>query len=322
MRLADTLRFRGPSPIDRLTARLSRGREEAFPLVLHRRRIYILPTRFGVFFSALLMVMLLASLNYNNNLSLLLTFLLGGMLLMATLGTYRNLAGTRIESCSASPVFAGEAATVRLVVTNPGGQRRCMLRARLDGNERAFDMDPHDTSEPTLKLATRRRGWQAVPRIRLYTLFPVGFFHAWSWLNRPGRVLVYPAPETDAPPLPLNASRATGEPGMSGDEFAGLREYRTGDPLRLIAWKALARTEELISKEFHTPGRGRLWFDFSTLGGLSTEARLARLTRWVLVAHARHRAYGLKLPGRVIPPGSGERHYRQCLRTLALFEHP
>jgi hypothetical protein len=50
---------------------------ELLPLELARRRIYIVPTGFGLGFGVLLLVMLLGALNYANNAALLLTCLLG-----------------------------------------------------------------------------------------------------------------------------------------------------------------------------------------------------------------------------------------------------
>ncbi|NEK64964.1 MAG: DUF58 domain-containing protein, partial [Xanthomonas perforans] len=53
--------------IGRRLSLLARPRgAEALPIVLDRRRIYVLPTRFGLFVTALLLAMLLGALNYNN----------------------------------------------------------------------------------------------------------------------------------------------------------------------------------------------------------------------------------------------------------------
>jgi hypothetical protein len=61
----------------RLPALTRYRRPESLPIELHRRRIYIVPSGFGIGFSVLLLVMLVGALNYANNAALLLTCLLG-----------------------------------------------------------------------------------------------------------------------------------------------------------------------------------------------------------------------------------------------------
>jgi uncharacterized protein (DUF58 family) len=53
---------------------------------------------------------------------------------------------------------------------------------------------------------------------------------------------------------------------------------------------------------------------------LSFEQRLSRLAGWVLAAEQAGAAYGMRLPGMDLAPGSGEVHRSACLQALAL--HP
>ena len=71
--------------LDTRVARWIRRRqgEDQLPVTLGRRRLYILPTRAGIAFGALLLLMLLAGLNYANSLALFLTFLLAAFALFA-----------------------------------------------------------------------------------------------------------------------------------------------------------------------------------------------------------------------------------------------
>lgn len=304
---------------ERLPKLLPGGERDHLPVVLHRKRIYILPTRHGVFFAALLLVMLLGALNYNNNLALLLTYLLSGLLLMATFHTYRNLAGLEIASCSANPVFAGSDATVKLVLKNSQARWRCMVRVHLVETDYAITVAPEDQVNLVMKQGTATRGWQSVSRIRLYSIFPLGFFCAWSWLDDAAAVLVYPRPEPGSPPLPRSQKAEHGAIAGESDELKGFRPYRPGDPMRLIGWKALARTDQLWSKEFEGREVGQLWFDFNELNELDLESRLSRLARWIQDAEAQKLSYGLILPDQTLAPAKGEHHYHRCLRALALF---
>lgn len=303
----------------RLPRLIPGGGSERLPLTLHRRRIYILPTRYGVFFGFLVFVMLLGSLNYNNNLALLLTFLLGGVMLIAPVHTYRNLAGLRVVSCQAPPVFCGRDALFALLLANAGDAPRVTIRGWNGESEDRTTVGPGGEAPLRLMRHASRRGRVSAGRVRLYTEYPLGLFHAWTWLDEPGSTLVYPRPGPRGLPLPPPGGR--GRSGMTrqeDDEFTGIRDYRPGDPARRIAWKALARTDQLMSKVYEAPAGDTLWLDFQEAAG-DTEARLSALTRWILDAEAANLRYGLRLPGETIPPGRREAHRDRCLRALALF---
>lgn len=304
----------------RLPRLLPGGRSEGLPTTLHRRRIYILPTRYGMFFGVLVFVMLLGSLNYNNNLALMLTFLLGGMLLIAPVHTYRNLTGLQILSCQAAPVFAGQRARFVLLLANPGNRFRSTIRGWNGEDEDRASVEAGGEARLTLGRRARRRGRLGAGRIRLFTEYPVGLFHAWTWLDEPGGTLAYPRPAEQGLPLPAPGGTARkGRPREEEEDFSGIREYRHGDPARRIAWKALARTDELMSKVYTAPTGDTLWLDFADAGG-DTEARLSILARWILDAEARNVRYGLRLPNQIIQPGRRIAHQERCLRALALHD--
>ena len=98
-RATTTLRTRLLALAERRLPALTRLKQpETLPIRLDRHRIYVLPTRFGILFSAVLLVMLLGALNYNNNPALLLTCLLGGVAINSMLGAFRNLDGLALRS--------------------------------------------------------------------------------------------------------------------------------------------------------------------------------------------------------------------------------
>ena len=159
-----------------------------------------------------------------------------------------------------------------------------------------------------------------VGRLTLSTEYPFGMFRAWSVLNPDQSLLVYPAPEPGAPPLPRGESRdGHARPTPGGDDWQGLREFRTGDARRLVAWKASARHDRLLVKEFASPVADELLLDFERLGSLPNEQRIARLTRWVLDAARLQTPFTLVVPGQRIGPGYDAHHVERCLRELALL---
>jgi len=290
---------------------------------LSRRNIYILPSRDGLFFAVVLILMLIGSINYNNSLGYLLCFLLGSLSIVTILHTYKNLYRLEITMGEIKPVFCAQDLHIPLTINNLGGPARRALRFDFpDGEIPAI----HDIAADTqanimLRCKTHRRGVMKLERLRISCRFPLGLFQTWSILNFVQTALVYPHP-ADADRLPPEHSEqghGDGCQGQGSGDFTGLRNYHPGDSLRHIHWKALAKGQGLLSKQFAGENTRELWLDWRSLPQLDSEARLSQLTRWVVDAHKNGIAYGLWIPGTEITPDRGGAHRHHCLRLLAEF---
>jgi uncharacterized protein (DUF58 family) len=292
-------------------------------VVLVQRRIFILPARPGVAFAFVLLLMLVGSINYSLSLGFVLTFLLGSVGFTAMLHTFRNLAGLRIKAGRTAPVFAGETARFAVCLHNPTKSRRYSIV--LTGNKseaEVVDIGAGESVIATAAVPATKRGLLSPGRLTLHTRFPVGLYYAWSYIEPEAHCIVYPRPAPPGLPLP----RPAGAPGEGGgpengsDDFSGLRQYQPGDSARHIAWKAVAREDVLLTKQFSGRARAEVWLCLELLPRqLDLEAKLSHVTRWVLDAHASGIAYGLKLPGGDIGIGWGEAHRDRCLEALALL---
>lgn len=298
---------------------------EPTPVELGQRRVYILPTRHGIFIAGLLLVMLLGAINYNTSLGYGLVFLLAGLGVIAILHTYRNLLHLSIDIGRIPPVFAGDTLQVPVLLHNRLPASRYAIRAHFAGEGSAsIDIEAATTTTLHIGHLCPQRGLHALPRLTLHTVYPLGWFHAWAHVQAERRFLVYPKPVRHHE-LPRETSyhlNVTGYRGHGSDDFAGLRSYHPGDSLRHIHWKTVARGQGLYTKQFGGDRADELWLDWDALPDLDTEARLSCLTQWVIDAQAANYSYGLRLPGRVIALGSGPAHHQQCLEALALFARP
>jgi len=309
----------------RISDRIFRARiPEAPPVVLSQRRIFIIPTRTGYFFAFVLVLLLIASVNYNLSLGFLLTFLLASMGSMSMLHTFRNLVRLSITPGKTEPAFAGDVAQFHCVMQNPGSARFSVgvKRAKLRYAEAAFgDIAPGTSTNLTLGVMAEARGHLPCGRLEIFTEYPVGLFHAWSYVDFGMTCLVYPKPDSGGGALPISAKGDGGGnmPVPGDEEFQSLRAYRPGDTLRQIAWKALAREQGLLVKEFGSTTSADLWLDYAALEGLGIEQRLSRLTWWVMEAERALVPYGLRLPNRTIAPSTGRQHRDSCLESLALY---
>ena len=302
--------------------RLARPRQpEALPVTLDRRRIYVLPTGFGLFLGALLAVMLLGALNYNNNPALLLALVLATTALASALHAHLQLAGLRLQALSAEPVAAGTPLRLRLALARGDKRPRRGVQISLDAASACVDLHHGEQAEADLWLPTQQRGWLPLQRIRLSTVQPLGLVRGWSWVWPSTPLLVYPAPERNAPPLPESGDASTRtRPDPLGDELQQLRPYRHGDARRAIAWKHSARRDNLLVREHERATGSDLLLDWYALPSLPHEHRIARLARWVDEAEREGRRYRLRLPNQpTLGPALGDAHRHLCLRALALM---
>ncbi|WP_326542748.1 DUF58 domain-containing protein [Pseudorhodoferax sp.] len=291
--------------------------------LLTQRNLYILPTRAGLMLAATVLVLLLASINYQLNLGYLLTFLLAGCALVGMHVGHATLRGLQLHLLPPEPQFLGSGSTLTLELASTRKTPRHGISAGLpDKAGHAYvDVPAGGRSQVHVAFAPTRRGLHALPTLTLETRFPMGAFRVWTLWRPAAQLLVYPQPEPHPPPLPGGEPRGGGalaRHAASSGEFDGVRAYRRGDPLKLVVWKKAAKAGELVSRDSQQAQRHQLWLDLALAGGHDREQRLARLCAWVLQADRLELEYGLRLPGLELQPASGEAHKRRCLEALAL----
>jgi uncharacterized protein (DUF58 family) len=295
---------------------------DVLPVTLERRRLYILPTGAGAAFGALLLLMLVAGLNYGNNLALFLTFLLAAVALIAMQQCHRNLLGLTVLAASARAVFARSTGVLEITLANSGrAARPCVAAALPERAEVAADLPARAERRLELALPAERRGVVRVERLRLATTHPFGLFRAWTWMHTDIEMTVYPRPAGSLP-MPAESgvrSGARARVGSGADEWVGLRPFRDGDSPRQVNWKAYAREAPLLVKEYSPTGSELRLFELAALSNPDLEARLAQLARWVVDAEAQGERYGLRLPGVALQPDRGPEHRHRCLAALARF---
>jgi uncharacterized protein (DUF58 family) len=293
---------------------------EPLPVHITRKRIYVLPTGFGLFVGLMLVTMLVGGLNYNNNPALLLVFLLAGIANNSLVHAHLILSGITLVSMHAEPVFAGQALKLKLRFEGAGKRKRPGLQLLAGQAQALFQLAPDGETEVTLELPTSRRGWLETGRIRLSTLWPLGLARAWSWLRPAERMLVYATPAAGSPPLPESLGDGDSPRTRAhGEQPHHLRDYRAGDMPRQIAWKASARFDKLLVREYESAVARDIVLDWQAVGGLPYEQKISRLARWVLEAERSGSRYALRLPALQLPPGRGPEHRHACLRALALL---
>jgi uncharacterized protein (DUF58 family) len=280
-------------------------------------------------FAALLFVlgaMWYAASSQNSAAIYLLLFLLAAVFLVSIPRTLINLAGVTVRVESAKPTFAGDDVCLPLEIMNNSRATRYGIEAVLpdaDKTRERLDYIPRESAARlTLRFSAQRRGEHKIENLDLTSCYPLGFVRASKRFVSNQTYLVYPKPAGN-PPLPTNRSRfpdSWAQQGIGpGDDFAGVRAYVRGESQRHIDWKAVARGQPLMTKQFAAETKGAVYLDFFELQHADVEDRLSQLTLWVIEAERARQPYGLRIPGTEISPALGQMHFHSCLRALSLF---
>jgi len=301
---------------------LGRGAPDVGTVTLDRNKVFILPTAHGLVLAAVLLVMLVGSINYNNNLGLTFTFLTSGVMLMSMLHGYRNLAGLSFRVGRVEPVFAGQRAEFSMCIVNAGERGRYSLAMHNGRDSRTMvDVAGNTTVCVKLEKPAPRRGMLPLGRVAVETRYPLGMFRAWSYLEPVVFCPVYPQPlrHRSLPDTGEGDGEGSRAHGVGSDDFVGLRAYRPGDSPRQIYWKSVAQGMEPQTKEFSGVSGAELSLRWQDLSAPGVEARLSQMCRWLLDAEISGCRYGMRIPGSHFPPGRGQRHQAQCLQALAEY---
>ncbi len=307
--------------IDGLRAWAARrhGRD-SLPITISRRRIYILPTRVGLMLAFTLAAMLIAGLNYNSNLGLAFAFLAVSIALVTMHHCNRILLGLKVDAAVEVDAFAGREAELHFVVDNDSDVDRCDVEIRCAAGSGMRTVAARSSESICVAVPAPRRGVLRLEQFELRTRHPFGWFHAWTYVQGLLTVHVAPLPRgSRILPSAAGAGSASRSETRGDEDFAHLRAYEPGVPLKHMAWKVLARGGEAAVRSYTGSAAQPEWLEWSALADQDPENRLSQLCLWVLESDAAQRLYGLRLPGTEIPLGSGAAHRIACLRALAAF---
>lgn len=290
-------------------------------ITLNQRSIFIFPSKTGLAFCALLILLLLLGINYQNALIYGLTFMLISILLITILHTFRNLSGLTLELIASLPSFVGEDIEFQIKVSKPTHSYRDDIQLSWPSSLKQHARLDHLTTDTVhLFIPAQQRGWQQPGRLLVETLYPLGLIRAWTWVDFGAKAIVYPQPIFGSK---LNISSVAKEDGHSGeiigsDDFHQMRCYKEGDPLKHIAWRSYARTDQLMVKEFSSNQSNDVMLDWFQLAG-DSESRLSHLTGLAIEATRDNIEFGLRLPSKDILPACGQPHLNSVLKELALY---
>lgn len=288
----------------------------------HLRNIYIVPTLSGLGLLGVMLLALIAAINFQNSMIYMVCFWLGSLLVINILYTFRNLSGLRIALQGVDPCFAGQNCRVRLLASSH--HRKEAIYTGWKAHDLAeIELTHAQSCEVTVSYPAPTRGYLKPPRLDVLTRYPTGLTVAWAYARLDIKAIVYPKPELMGTHSRAKQSSVEAEDGRElkngVDDFSGMQRYQAGDSLHRVHWAKYAQTRTLYTKNFVDYQHHDLWLNWDDLPSGSVEQRLSHLCARVLALSAEAQTYGLKIPGKIIETGNGDAQRKLCLTALALF---
>lgn len=278
-------------------------------LKLGHRSLYIIPSRFGALWIAAAGLLLLVAIQTGSNSTLLLAFLMLGLMLLAMFLTHDTLQGLTLRCAQPSPAFAGESGDYPLRLESSTARPRCSLRVQ--GHPVVVcDCIAAGTTTLALSWVAKHRGWQLPPPVQIETIAPLGLFICWGRWQPQQPQLIWPRRR----PGPV----AETQPPRSRDgleEWQDLRPVREGERPALVDWASAARGRPLKAKLFNDPEEPEVIL--APASGLELEVAREHLADRIWRLHHSEACYGLKIQAISLAPSKGVSHRDACLEALA-----
>jgi len=190
----------------------------------------------------------------------------GGLIGFVMYDYYRvaSLTTPTVQRFVASSLPIGVWSNIRLHIRNTSDQSYSVsvfdhypVEAEIEGMPRRIDVPAQQALDLHYRIRPTQRGDTCFSRIQLVLHSPLDMCRHTRWIESQDDIKVYPnfsavvkyallATDNKLSELGIRKRQQRGE----GLEFHQLREYRQGDSLRQIDWKATSRIKKLISKEY------------------------------------------------------------------------
>lgn len=278
-----------------------------------------MPTRHAISFFLVLIAVFYAAVSQGNGPAYFPAYALFSLLLVSWIHNRASVRDLEITTQRRVHGFAGSVVLIPFKITNKKTRLKFGLHVTTNLGGKATLGRLETSLDGEVSIPDLKRGIYTIDWLGVTSIFPMGVFESKSRHPVQCECVVYPEPLGDRE---VPGGSGSGTPGnlgkrVPGDDFAGVKSYVVGESQRHIDWKAVARGQPLMVKQFETISHQEIMLSTETLHDIEIEARLCQLARWVVLSERAGIRYGLQIGGVRIQPGLGNTHYHHCLRTLA-----
>lgn len=305
-----------------------------------QKRPYIVPVKFGFYYAFSVLFMVGIGFNFSNNLVYLIAFFLGSIGLVVMHLTNYNLQKLKItlSPSAQSPLYAGQENLLLLEAQVPEKQIIYEVAFSFHETEKKKNFSEIKPEQKIdLNLFFERRGWQYIPALSFESRFPFGLLRSWKKVKFSEKVLVYPhrkgltqipqkyfIVDSDNSEKPEDESSNTQKNPHKDEDFlfAGHRNFQNSDSFKRVDWKAYARIQRLLIKEFEIENlQNEIEIHYKkTNPAQGLEDRISQMALWIDLAEKSNKKYRLVLPQKKIEFSHGPQHYHECMKSLAEVE--
>lgn len=318
---------------------LKRRVPSSFQHKLSNRNIFILPTRFGFMYLIFDVLLFLLGTNYQNNIILLLSYLLASLFVTVMMHSFYNFSQLTFSSKARQTCFAKQVINFPISIT--GHKEHFDINIQFAKPEHFVKevkllQVESNTLEVLLPWHAKKRGVYELGRVKVFSEYSLGLFKTWSVLDFSHQAIVFPQPKrlVDNQQF-LSVNEINNEENevyvqaeIEGDDYSELKNYVLGESQARIAWKQLARGQGKLSKHYQSQQEqgNLLWLRYSQMPSIDKEEKLKLLCFLILEYTKNKQEFGLIIDLSTssnnreeikIEQNSGVQHQESCLIALA-----
>ena len=292
-----------------------------------KSKIFIIPTREGLVFLLVGVVLFIIALAYTHNLAFSAAAVFMSIIMISAFFTNNNLSMLEIRGVRAIGGESGKA-ELKVAVFNKSRHQRFCFECSLAGSTSfLISLEPKEGGTVSIPLRGERGSYR-YGRITLSTQFPFGLFRSWRNYQISGMFFIYPDFKGNLALTAFQGGDPKGgrlsslETESGSEEFFGHQRYREEDSLYRLDWKAYARERGLWSKIFKDPSSLRFRIDYERIPLKEREEKLAQMALWIEQAEALGAFYKVYLEGASLPTawGRGAKYFQDCMEALSVWK--
>ena len=286
--------------------------------------LYIFPNLFGLYWILTTIVLYVLGTNLENNFTIFICYLMIAVLLISLFLTHFNIHGLEIVSTNQKVNFANSKINYKIILNSNKYRNNIKLKFLNKENKPILIEKIEDTLIKSLTIESKQRGIYTPDIIYGESSSPLSLCTCWFYWKPVDKLIVAPEKKKARVIQEFHqistSSRDKKNNAFIGDDLIDIQIYKKGEKKSLIYWKSLARSGNLLSKNFSNENLKNNWLILNK--NLPIEKALEHLCFEIYNQYKNNNVYGILISkNKFIKPDKSEKHYLKCLTMLASYKN-